>query len=94
MARFRLAPRAFSDFAQIIDYVASDNQSAADNLADRFEQTFATLAQAPLSGESRPEFGDEIRIAIVERYVVYYRPTSEGVAVVRIIAGARDVKRL
>jgi toxin ParE1/3/4 len=94
MAQFRLAPRAFADFVRIIDYLDSVNPSAADKLADRLEETFATLAQVPLSGESRPEFGDEIRSAVVDRYVIYYRPNREGVAIVRIIAGDRDVKRL
>lgn len=94
MARYRLAPRAFADFAQIVDRIADDNPTAADELADRFEQAFATLAKFPLSGEARPEFGDEIRTSIVDAYVIYYRPSSEGIAVARIIHGARDVKRL
>lgn len=94
MSRFRLSPRAFADFAEIVDYLDRANPQAADRMADRLEATFAVLAQAPLSGEARPEFGDEIRVAVVDRYVIYYRPTPEGVGIVRIIAGDRDVKRL
>lgn len=48
-------------------------------------------AVQPLLAESRPEFGPTIRAYHAHRYVVFYRPASDGIEVLRVIHGSRDV---
>ena len=54
------------------------------------EERCDTLAENPSMGRSRPEYGRGIRSFPIGNYVVFYRPTEEGVDVVRVVHGARD----
>jgi toxin ParE1/3/4 len=42
-------------------------------------------------GRSRPELAAGVHSFPVARYVVFYRPASAGVEVVRVLHGARDI---
>ena len=51
------------------------------------------LAEHPLMGPSRPELGATIRSFAIARYVLYYRPVTDGIEVVRVLHNARDTRR-
>ena len=92
MARADVSARAQADYDEIIDYVARDKPQAALRLSKTLQAKIELLAQRPLLGDRRPELASELRSATVGRYVIYYRPVSEGIEVVRILAGERDVR--
>jgi plasmid stabilization system protein ParE len=48
------------------------------------------LAEQPLMGVIRPDFGREVRGFPHREYLVIYRPTEFGVGIARIVHGARD----
>lgn len=48
----------------------------------------------PNFGELRPEYGREIRSSVVGRYVIFYRELEDGIQVVRVIPGDRDIRSL
>lgn len=88
------APSARQDLLDIFDYIARDKPIAAANWIDKIEEKCALIATMPGLGEKRPEYGQYIRSSIVGRYVIFYRPVDDGIEVVRVISGGRDVRSL
>jgi toxin ParE1/3/4 len=84
-------PRAQSDLVEIWDYIADDSEARADAFLDRIDQKFRTLAQRPGLGRARDELAEGLRSFPVGRYVVFYRPLPEGIEIVRVLHGARDL---
>jgi toxin ParE1/3/4 len=64
------------------------------NWVDKIEEKCKLIATTPQFGEARPEYGDEIRSSTVGRYVIFYRPIENGIEVLRVIAGDRDIRSL
>jgi toxin ParE1/3/4 len=55
------------------------------------------VAETPEFGEKRPEYGANIRSCVVGRYVIFYRTIDnsiedQGIEVVRVISGDRDIR--
>ena len=84
-------PRAYDDLGEIWDYIASDNIEQADAFVDRIDATFHTLANQPLMGRARNELSVGLRSFPIGRYVIFYEPLPDGVAVVRVLHSARDI---
>ncbi len=82
---------AAKDLNHIHDYIGRDSPAAAGHFIQMIEERCDTLAENPSLGRSRPELGRNIRSFPAGNYVVFYRPTEEGVDVVRVIHGARDI---
>jgi toxin ParE1/3/4 len=92
--RFRVSPQAKSDLQEIHAYIASDNQSAADRLIDRFFDHFQRLAEFPELGSPRDDLHPGLRLWPEGRYVILYLPTPTGVGVAHVVHGARDIESL
>jgi toxin ParE1/3/4 len=93
MNRFRLSRRAETDIAEIRQYIAKDNVTAADKLGELFD-LFQLLGQSPQIGEERPDVRPELRSISHGSYVVFYYPAENGAQIVGIVHGARDIDRL
>ena len=94
MANLIFSPAAQQDLLDIFDFIAKDKPRAATNWADTMEQKCLLIAATPAFGEPRPEYGPGIRSSVVGRYVIFYRATDDGIEVIRVIAGDRDIRSL
>lgn len=67
-------------------------------MADRFESDFEgkcrMLAQFPLMGRDRGDLAPQLRSTLVKPYVLLYRPLEDGIEIIRVIHGARDISSL
>lgn len=91
---FRTAD-AVVDLDSIWDYIAHDNPAAADRMLDQLNEAFMLLSEYPEMGELQPNLADgTYRRFTCRNYVIYYRPWSDGIVLVRILHGARDHERL
>lgn len=52
------------------------------------------IAPEPLMLPIRRELGPTVRSFFVHRYVVFFRPNADGIEVLRIIHGSRDIPRV
>jgi toxin ParE1/3/4 len=86
--------RAKQDLLDIWLWIARDNPGLADAVLDRIEQRAGKLSQHREIGAARPEIGEGARGLVIERWLVLYRLVDGGVQIVRIIDGARDLRRL
>ena len=94
MATLILSPSAQQDLADIFDYIARDKPRAAANWVCKIEEKCRLISTVPNFGELRPEYGREIRSSVVGRYVIFYRELEDGIQVVRVIPGDRDIRSL
>lgn len=83
--------RARADLSDIWLTIAIDNIAAADRLLDRIEETCRKLAENKLLGRARPELGENVRSLPIGAYVLFYVPVSDGIELIRILHGARDI---
>jgi len=67
---------------------------AAANAIEVVLQRIAALADTPLGGAPRPEFGEAVRFVSAGRYAIYYETTDDALTVLRILHGARDRESL
>ncbi len=87
-------PRAKTDLAEIWDYIADDSEARADAFIETIDRKFRALAGQPNMGRARDELETGLRSFPVGRYVIFYRPTPEGIEIVRVLHGARDLDAL
>lgn len=88
------SPQAQLDVLDAGLYIADGDPLAADRFVDSIHSTFCRLAQYPKLGRAGPELAPDLRSFPHGNYVVFYRPTSTGVLIVRVLHGSRDVPPL
>jgi toxin ParE1/3/4 len=88
----------------LIDHFVFLGENASVDVARRFIQSsksdFEKLAEMPEMGAQRlfrnPRFFS-IRMWPVrgfERYLIFYRPLKDGIGILRVLHGSRDIERL
>ena len=86
-----LRPRAQDDITEIWSYIAEDSELQADAFVDWLDAKFQLLARQPGLGRVREELAPRLRSFPVGRYVIFYEPVPDGIAVVRVLHSARDI---
>ena len=94
MARLLFSDHALDDLREIHDYIARDKPTAAARWVERLEEKCSRLSHRPQLGESCPEFGTQIRRSVLGRFVIYFRALADGIEVVRVVAGDREIRNL
>jgi toxin ParE1/3/4 len=94
MARVLKRPLAGNDLDEIWLYIAQDNPDSADALLDKIEERCQALAQFPFIGTDRDELMPDLRSLPVGNYLIFYMPIEDGIVVVRVLHGMRDVDAL
>jgi toxin ParE1/3/4 len=90
--RIARSPLARLDLIDIWQFIADDNEAAADRLLDRIEGVLLTLRDNPLAGRGRSELAADVRSFPVGNYVIFYRAIDDGVEVIRVLNGYRDIQ--
>jgi toxin ParE1/3/4 len=85
---------ARADLVEIFLYIAQESLDAASRMHLRLEETLQTVAKQPRIGRARDELIPGIRSLASGNYVVYYREVKDGVRVLRILHGGRDIQQL
>ncbi len=91
MARVTLRPQAELDILELWEFIAADSISAADAWVDELDGKLALWATQPMMGRARDELAAGIRSLAFGRYVVFFAPLPEGIDIVRVLHGARDI---
>lgn len=96
MSRIVLSEAARRDRQEITSYtVERFSVQQARRLRDRFQTTLSVLAESPLIGHTNEELdppGRAFRYHVVmKRFIIVYAPMADGIQVVRILHGARNI---
>jgi toxin ParE1/3/4 len=93
MARVIFTPLAHEDLQTIWDYLAEEaGEETAEGLLDVIQEKCEKIAASPEAGQLRNELLVNLRSFVVKSYVVFYMPLSDGIDVVRVLHGARDIE--
>jgi len=80
---------------EIIEYLAAeDSPDTARRFVQGLSERCQSLADMPGMGRWREELSPGLRSVPEGSYVVFYRPAEDGVQVVRVLHGARDIERI
>ena len=91
MAQVSRMRNAEADLLEIWAYLAEDNIDAADKVILKINAKCQTLAATPSMGSQRDDLSPGIRSLAVGNYVIFYRPLEDGVRIMRVLHGARDL---
>ena len=91
MNRVTLRPEAESDILEVWDYIADDSVSEADRWIERLNEKLALWASQPMMGRLREELARNLRSMPFGRYVIFFVPLDDGLDVIRVLHGSRDV---
>lgn len=94
MPRVLKHPLAELDLDEIWLYIAVDNQDIADRFLDEIDEKCRTLAELPKMGNPCPELAPDLRMFPIDNHIIFYELIENGVEIVRVIHGARDIKEL
>ena len=84
-------PQAEADILEIWAYISEGSPAEADNWIDKLDEKLALWATQPMMGRARDELAEGVRSFAFGRYVVFYQPLSDGIDVVRVLHGRRDI---
>jgi toxin ParE1/3/4 len=84
-------PRVLSDLAEIWDYIADDSEAQADAFVAKIDAKFQILAKQPGIGRLRDELAADLRSLPIGRYVIFYLSLANGVEIIRVLHGSRDI---
>jgi toxin ParE1/3/4 len=94
MAEYRLAPAAERDLEAIWTYTRMKwVAEQADRYTDIMTLAFDELAQAPQAAPACDHIRPGYRRRSVGRHMIYFRVTTYGIAIVRILHDLMDVSR-
>jgi toxin ParE1/3/4 len=65
--------------------------AAADRLVDQFDATLKAIASTPLMGRQVEELAPKLRSFPVGNYLIFYRPFEDGIQLIRLLHGAREI---
>jgi toxin ParE1/3/4 len=94
MNSYSLSDKAVQDLDNICDYIAQQNPSAASKLFDAIRQKCRQVAEFPNMGKYYKRLSNNLRGFAVSDYIIFYYPRSDGIDVVRIASGYRDLESL
>ncbi len=101
MPRVCITSLADADLAEIGAYIAQEcgyrigdtgafESEVADRLMRRFGEIFERLSDQPMMGRISPRF-PELRHFPLKSFLIFYRPSREGVEVVRVLRVGRNI---
>ena len=94
MPRLLFRPLAKQDLTDIWDYIAVDNADRAENVVRDIYGRLGKIAHNPYMGRARPEIEDGLRSFSISRYVAFYSLIQDGIEVIRILHGSRDLEHI
>ena len=82
---------ARADLREVARYYAKVNPDFGRRIIQQIRQRCRQLGRFPKMGRTRDELAEGLRSFPTRPYVVFYKPTTRGVMIVRVIHGSRDI---
>jgi toxin ParE1/3/4 len=92
--RLLFTPQAEADLEEIGDYIALDNPARAVSFIRDIQEHCVRVARQPLLYAERPELGPVVRVCVHKTYLIIYEPVDDGALILRVLHGARDLRKL
>ncbi len=90
----KIAAAAEEDLKDIWEYVAQHNTEAASKLIKEITKRLAVLRDFPQAGREQHNLLINLRSLAVKGYIIFYQPSEDGVEILRVLHGSRDIDRI
>jgi len=94
MKTYSLSEEAIADLDAICESMSETHRDFAIQFFENVREKCRKVAQFPKMGKNYGEIKVNLRGFVVNNYIVFYFPRSDGIDVVRIISGYRDLESL
>ena len=101
MSRIIRPPRARADIQEQAFRIADDNPEAARRFLAEVERSLELLADMPGMGAARPRLSPALRGLRMfsigggfENHLLFYRPIKDGIELIRLLYGTRNVEAI
>lgn len=91
MAAVTFSPKSRQDLLDIGDYIAKDSCANARRFVAKLMDQCKRIGRAPLGYVSREDLAPGLRMAALDRYVIFFRVFDGVVRVERVLHGARNL---
>lgn len=91
MSVVNISEDAQGDLREIWEFVSAKDVEAAMRLLKQITDKFDTLLSFPSAGRGRDDLIVGLRSLAVGRYIIFYQPEDDGIEVLRVLHGSRDV---
>ena len=90
-----ITPTASRDIESILDYLAEKvSIEKAEQILEKINSKLQLLVKFPQIGRRRDELYPGLRSVPLGDYLIFYRLVSEGIEVMRVVGGYRDLEGL
>jgi toxin ParE1/3/4 len=94
MSKLKFSRRSQRDLNEIWDRIAEDDRPAGERFTEAIRQKCRLLADNPRMVRARDELRQGLRSFPVGRFLIFYRQLDQGIVVVRVAHGAREIGAL
>lgn len=91
MAAVTFSPKSRQDLLDIGDYIAKDSRANARRFVAELIEQCRRIGNAPMGYVGREDLAPGLRLAAVERYVIFFRVIDNTVRIERVLHGARNL---
>jgi len=85
------SPKARQDLLDIGDYIAKDSRANARRFLGKLKEQCLRIGRAPLGYPGREDLASGLRMAALDRYVIFFHIIEGQVRIERVLHGARDL---
>ncbi|MCP9495670.1 MAG: type II toxin-antitoxin system RelE/ParE family toxin [Pyrinomonadaceae bacterium MAG19_C2-C3] len=86
-----LSEDAREDLREIWEFVSAKDAGSATRLLKQITDKFDTLLSFPSAGRERNDLIVGLRSFAAGNYIIFYQPIDDGIEVLRVLHGSRDV---
>ena len=94
MSRYVINILASRDLNEIANYFAETRLEAGEQFFLKFSRKCQQLVAFPNSGKSYAQIRADLRGLPIESYIIFYRVLDDGVEILRIVSGRRNLPSL
>ncbi|MCY7408454.1 MAG: type II toxin-antitoxin system RelE/ParE family toxin [Alkalinema sp. CAN_BIN05] len=94
MSRYVINVLATRDLNDIGNYFAENSIEAGERFFQAFDRKCKQLVAFPSSGKRYPEVHPDIRGLLLENHILLYKILDDGIEILRIVNGRRDLLSL
>lgn len=94
MGSYFFSELAVQDINEICEFMGKRNIKAASKLFDAIRQKCKLVSNFPNMGKDYSWIVPALRGFIVDDYIVFYYPREDGIDIVRVVYGKRDLEAL
>jgi toxin ParE1/3/4 len=94
MSRYVINILASRDLIEIADYFANTNVEVGERFFREFNSKCQQLVSFPHSGKSYEAIRSDLRGLSLEGYIIFYRILDDGIEILRVVSGRRNLPSL